>query len=115
MKRAAVTVVCALALMLTTDAKADAVVNVHVRGGADGQVQLANAEALDQLRTMSLITLGVLLPMSLVEELRKLQDEVPPFSTEQARALIERDLRRSKRHSPVVVQFFDFGNHSGDM
>ena len=41
MKRAAVTVVCALALMLTTDAKADAVVNVHVRGGADGQVQLS--------------------------------------------------------------------------
>ena len=40
MKRAAATVVWALALMLTTGARADAVVNVHVRGGADGQVQL---------------------------------------------------------------------------
>ena len=40
MKRVAATVVCALALILTTGARADAVVNVHVRGGADGQVQL---------------------------------------------------------------------------
>ena len=41
MIRVAATVVCALALMLTTGAKADAVVNVHVRGGGDGQVQLS--------------------------------------------------------------------------
>ncbi len=41
MKRFAATVVCALALLLTTGAKADAVVNVHVRGGGDGQVQLS--------------------------------------------------------------------------
>jgi hypothetical protein len=41
MKRAAVIVVCAFGLMLTTTARADAVVNVHVRGGTDGQVQLS--------------------------------------------------------------------------
>ena len=41
MKRAVATVTCALALMLTTGARADAVVNVHVRGGADGQVKLS--------------------------------------------------------------------------
>ena len=41
MKRAAAIVVCVLALMFTTGARADAVVNVHVRGGADGQVQLS--------------------------------------------------------------------------
>ena len=41
MKRAVATAVCVLALTLTTGAKADAVVNVHVRGGTDGQVQLS--------------------------------------------------------------------------
>ena len=41
MKRVAATVACALALMFTTEAHADAVVNVKVRGGGDGQVQLS--------------------------------------------------------------------------
>ncbi len=41
MKRAAATVVCAFALMLTTEASADAVVNVKVHGGGDGQVELS--------------------------------------------------------------------------
>ena len=41
MKRAVAIVTCALALMLTTGARAYAVVNVHVRGGADGQVKLS--------------------------------------------------------------------------
>jgi hypothetical protein len=41
MKRAVATVVCALVLMLNAGARADAVVNVHVRGGTDGQVQLS--------------------------------------------------------------------------
>jgi type 1 fimbria pilin len=40
-KRAVATAVVVFALMSTTGASADAVVNVHVRGGADGQVQLS--------------------------------------------------------------------------
>ncbi|UCH28262.1 MAG: hypothetical protein JSV06_08220 [Myxococcales bacterium] len=40
MKRAVATVVCALALMLSAGAKADAVVNVKVHGGGDGRVEL---------------------------------------------------------------------------
>ena len=41
MKRAVATVAFALALMSSAGVRADAVVNVHVRGGADGQVQLS--------------------------------------------------------------------------
>lgn len=40
MKRAVATVLCVFALMLTTQAHADAVVHVKVRGGGDGQVEL---------------------------------------------------------------------------
>lgn len=41
MTRAAATLFCALALLFTVDASADATVNVHVRGGSDGQVKLS--------------------------------------------------------------------------
>ena len=40
MKRAAATVLCVFALMLTSQARADATVYVKVRGGGDGKVQL---------------------------------------------------------------------------
>jgi ubiquinone biosynthesis protein len=36
-----------------------------------------------------------LIPLDLADELAKLQDQVPPFSTEQARAILQRALRRS--------------------
>jgi type 1 fimbria pilin len=41
MKRAVTTLAFVLAVMSSAGARADAVVNVHVRGGADGQVQLS--------------------------------------------------------------------------
>ena len=41
MKRALATVICALALMLTVEAKADAVVHVTVHGGSEGRVKLS--------------------------------------------------------------------------
>jgi hypothetical protein len=41
MKHALATVICAMALLLTTQAKADAVVNVTVQGGDDGRVELS--------------------------------------------------------------------------
>lgn len=44
-----------------------------------------------------------LIPMSLVEELRQLQDRVPPFPAEQARAEIERELGR-----PIAQLFASF-------
>jgi len=40
----------------------------------------------------SLATRADLLPVEYIQELAKLQDEVPPFSTEQARAIIETEL-----------------------
>ena len=41
----------------------------------------------------SLATRADLLPVEYIQELAKLQDEVPPFPTEQARAIIEGELR----------------------
>ena len=41
----------------------------------------------------SLATRADLLPVEYIQELAKLQDEVPPFPTEQARAIIESELR----------------------
>jgi predicted unusual protein kinase regulating ubiquinone biosynthesis (AarF/ABC1/UbiB family) len=41
----------------------------------------------------SLATRADLLPVEYIQELAKLQDEVPPFPTEQARAIIETELR----------------------
>ena len=41
MKRVAATAICILAFMWTAGARADAVVNVHVRGGGDGRVELS--------------------------------------------------------------------------
>ena len=45
----------------------------------------------------SLATRADLLPVEYIQELAKLQDEVPPFPTEQSRAIIERELRRKDR------------------
>src|SRR5215813_5677294 len=41
----------------------------------------------------SLATRADLLPVEYIQELGRLQDEVPPFPTEQARAIIESELR----------------------
>jgi len=41
----------------------------------------------------SLATRADVLPVEYIQELARLQDEVPPFPTEQARAIIERELR----------------------
>ncbi len=41
MSRVVATFLCMFALMLTAEVRADAVVNVHVRGGADGRVELS--------------------------------------------------------------------------
>jgi ubiquinone biosynthesis protein len=46
-----------------------------------------------------------LIPMSLIEELRRLQDRVPPFPAEQARAEIERELGR-----PIPELFASFSD-----
>ena len=51
----------------------------------------------------SLATRADLLPVEYIQELAKLQDEVPPFPTEQARAIIEAEL-----HSKIEDIFEEF-------
>ena len=51
----------------------------------------------------SLATRADLLPVEYIQELAKLHDEVPPFPTEQARAIIESELR-----AKIVEIFEDF-------
>ena len=51
----------------------------------------------------TLATRADLLPVEYIQELAKLQDEVPPFSTEQARAIIEGEL-----HAKIEDIFEDF-------
>jgi predicted unusual protein kinase regulating ubiquinone biosynthesis (AarF/ABC1/UbiB family) len=53
----------------------------------------------------SLATRADLLPVEYIQELSKLQDEVPPFSTEEARAVVESELR-----ARIEDLFADFEN-----